>query len=99
MASLEIHALQKISNSIFDHIINDLKISKIELKENKDFYWEVPDDELYAVKNAQPKLDIGRLSDDWEFLKPLLHEEKQAVSLMLIHLAPLMRYLGTEVGK
>jgi hypothetical protein len=82
---------------IFDHISNDLKVEKLAIKGDQDFYWDVPTGELYAVKKAQPQLDVGRLSDDWDFLKAILNDGR--VSLMLIHVAPLLRYIGQEIGQ
>lgn len=96
---IDLHTLKQVTNAILDHIINDLKIKKIAIKGDRDFYWEVPSDRLYAVKKEQPQLDMGRLSDDWEFLVPIKDDKNQAVALMLIHLAPLLRYLGEEIGQ
>jgi hypothetical protein len=96
---IDIRVLKKITNAILDHVINDLKIKKISIKEDQDFYWEVPSDQLYAVKKGQPQLDMGRLLDDWEFLAPIKNDNEQAVALMLIHLAPILKYLGEEVGQ
>jgi len=96
---IDLRALKQVTNAILDHVINDLKIKKLAIKEDRDFYWEVPSDQLYAVKKEQPQLDMGRLLDDWEFLAPIINDKEQAVALMLIHLAPLLRYLGEEVGQ
>ena len=96
---IDLRALKQVTNAILDHVINDLKIKKLAIKEDRDFYWEVPSDQLYAVKKEQPQLDMGRLLDDWEFLAPRRNDKEQAVALMLIHLAPLLRYLGEEVGQ
>lgn len=96
---LEIRALKRITNAIFDHIIHDLKVEKFVISEEKDFYWNVPSDKLFAVTEAQPQLDVGRLADDWEFLEPLLKDKAQAVALMLMHVAPLLRDIGEEIGQ
>lgn len=96
---IDLRALKQVTNAILDHVINDLKIKKLAIKGDRDFYWEVPSDQLYAVKKEQPQLDMGRLLDDWEFLAPIINDKEQAVALMLIHLAPLLRYLGEEVGQ
>ena len=96
---IDLRALKQVTNAILDHVINDLKIKTLAIKGDRDFYWEVPSDQLYAVKKEQPQLDMGRLLDDWEFLAPIINDKEQAVALMLIHLAPLLRYLGEEVGQ
>lgn len=93
---LDIRTLKKAIDEIFEHIATDLKVERLPLKEDQDFYWEVPSDKLYDVK-ATPQLDIGRLSDDWEFLEPLARDKSQAIALMLIHVAPLLRHIGEKI--
>jgi hypothetical protein len=99
MAELDIGELKKVIDAIFDHISNDLKVEKVSIKGGQDYYWEVPSNKLYAVKGAQPQLDIGRLIDDWDFLKSISKDKSQAVSLMLVHVAPLLRRIGEEIGQ
>lgn len=98
MPEIDIRELKKAIDAIFDHISNDLKVQEVTLRENQDYYWEVPPDDLYAVKKPQPQLDVGRLSDDWEFLEKVSKDKRQALSLMLIHAAPLLRHIGQEIG-
>ena len=96
---LEIRDLKKVTDAIFDHIINDLKIETFTIEERKDFYWNVPSDRLFAVIEAPPQLDVGRLTDDWDFLKPILKDKAQAVALMMVHVAPLLRSMGEKIGQ
>lgn len=95
---IKLDELRQIINLIFDHIKEDLKIEDCPLTEN--YYWDVSDDLLYAIdKDAEPP-SVGSLQDDWDFLKPLLSQDRnQAVSLMLIHAAPLLRYIGRKIGQ
>jgi hypothetical protein len=96
---LNLRDLRAVTNAIFDHVIDDLKVDSVVVSDNKDFYWSVPSDGLCATTENQPVLDIGRLSDDWDFLQSILTEKDQAVALMLTHLAPLLRHVGEEVGQ
>ncbi len=98
-AELDIRELKKAVDAIFDHILNDVKVEKLTIKDDRDFYWEVPSDKLFAVKDAPPELDVGRLVDDWEFLQSVCRDKQQAVALMLIHAAPLLRHIGEEIGQ
>ena len=98
-AELDIRELKKVIDAIFDHIVNDVKVEKLTIKDDQDFYWDVPSDKLYAVKDAQPQLDVGKLADDWEFLQAISKDKSQAVALMLIHAAPLLRHIGQEIGQ
>jgi hypothetical protein len=95
---IDLKSLQKATDMILDHVIKDLGIEKLQIEDNGDFYWDVPTDRLHAVKQAQPQLDVGRLSDDWDFVSKMLHD-KAPVALVLIHIAPLLRHLGEKVGQ
>lgn len=95
--SVEIRRLRACIDRVLDHIEQDLGISTVEL--NDAYYWEVPDSSLHQVDREAPRLDIGNLHDDWEFLRQVADDGDQAVSLMLIHAAPLLRYLAIKVGQ
>jgi len=94
---INISKLRSITNAILLHIENDLGISNVSLDE--DYYWIVPPEELYEFKTAPVNLNVGSLCDDLEFVLPVDGDEKMAVSLMLLHVAPLLRYLATKVGQ
>jgi len=97
MAAIDVAELREIVNKILDHILNDLKIKKVEI--DQDFYWNVDSSSLYATKKKPPETDLGSLHDDLEFLREILEDKDQAVGLMLVHMAPLLRYLGEKVGQ
>lgn len=96
---IDLFELKRIIDEIFAHLINDAGVRKLDLPKDEGFYWEVPTDRLYAVQQGQPKLDVGRLSDDWEFLSAILKDKRQAVGFMLVHLAPILRYIGEQKGR
>jgi hypothetical protein len=84
--------------AILDHIANDLKITKVPIDEGVDFYWEVAPQHLFDVKQQAPQLDVGRLSDDWDFVQKMVADGSPFVALMLVHIAPLLRYLAHRFG-
>ena len=88
--------LRKITNLLFDHIEQDLQISSIPIEE--DNYWNVPTEGLYNALKDPTDLDMGQLYEDWDFLTKITNKE-EAVSLMMIHLAPLLRYVGEKIGQ
>ena len=96
---INLQMLKQITNTILDHVIDDLKMDVVSLDDAQDFYWNVPESQLYAVKLDQPQLDIGRLSDDWDFLSEIKGDKEQAAAIMLVHLAPILRYIGEKVGR
>jgi hypothetical protein len=93
---IDIEKLRSITNLIFDHIIEDVKIKQIELR--KDYYWDIDTEQLYNMKNDPIELGVGQLYDDWEFLTKIENRD-EAVAYMLTHLAPLLRYIGEEIGQ
>jgi hypothetical protein len=94
---IKLDELQTMVNLIFHHIRSDLQINEVAL--TADYYWDIPDSSLYAVNSDMEAPTVGSLVDDLEFLRPLLTNEEQAFSLMLIHVAPLLRYIATKVGQ
>ena len=94
--AINIADLRKIINLIFDHMEHDLCVTSVPIDE--DYYWDIPSKELYNVQGDQPAPGIGQLYDDWDFLSRIKDRE-QAVSLMLTHVAPLLRYVGEKIGQ
>jgi len=96
---VRLRSLKAAVDTIFEHLIDDLKIESVAIEPGENFYWDMDKKSLYDVKNDKPEIDIGSLSDDWNFLSKVTLDRQQAVSLMLIHAAPLLRYVGEKVGK
>lgn len=93
---IDIEKLRTITNLIFEHITTNLKVKKIELKQ--DYYWNIPSERLYDMSKDPAEFTAGQLYDDWDFLTKI-EDREEAVALMFIHLAPLLRYIGEEVGQ
>jgi hypothetical protein len=93
--TINISELRKIADSILSHIENELRLKEVALTE--DYYWNVADDVLYMGENMEKAISVGCLYADREFLLPLLNDKAQAFPLMLIHLAPILRYLALKV--
>jgi hypothetical protein len=95
---VNISELRTIISKIFDHIEHDLGVRSVPL--TQDDYWTVLSRERFDLTKCPDVCGVGKLYDDWAFLQPLLDKDKdQAVSLMLIHVAPILRWLGEEVGQ
>ncbi len=92
---IDIKELRDAITEILDHISNELKVDKVPL--DRDYYWDIPSECLYSMQNPPSELDVGCLADDLEFLKGILQNKEQAVSLMLTHAASLLRYIGEKV--
>lgn len=97
--AINIETLKRVVDVILDRMIADLGVREVCIEYDDDFYWNVPADDLNPNKIASPTLDVGRLSDDLEFLQGIVEDRERAVSLMLIHVAPLLRFIGERVGQ
>jgi hypothetical protein len=94
---INISDIRLIVNRILDHIEHDLGRSKVAI--HNDDYWEVSDSQRYIFSASPSEHTVGKLTDDWEFLSAILDDKQQAVSLMLVHAAPLLREIGEQVGQ
>lgn len=94
---LVIEDLRVICNRIFDHIQNDLELRDLKLED--DYYWEIDDSLLFKVATRPEIVEIGSLLDDYEFVRSSVTSDSEVPSLMLIHVSPLLRYLGNRIGQ
>ena len=94
-AEINISELRVVINRILDHIEYDLGHTNLKLKQ--DDYWDVADHERYDPNKSPTDYVVGQLNDDWEFLKGILKNKDQAASYMLIHAAPILRCIGTDI--
>ncbi len=94
---IKLSELRLVVNRILDHIEHDLGLLSVKL--DQDDYWDVTDGERYDFTKSPENFGHGQLHDDWEFLSSILKDKDQAVALMLIHVAPLLRCIGEEVGQ
>lgn len=94
---IDLARLRRITNRIFDHMERDLGLTDVAL--DQDDYWHAMSPEKYNVLDRPRDLGIGKLSDDWEFLCNLSDDRREAVALMLIHVAPLLERIGEQVGQ
>lgn len=95
--TIEIEEIRTVLNSILNHISDDLNIKSITLDE--DYYWSVSSDSLFSSDKKPADFELGSLRDDWEFLREILHDKDQSAALMLVHAAPILRYIGEKVGQ
>ncbi len=95
MSRVSIDVLRDVTNRVFDFIERDLGTKSVELPGN--FYWSVPGDTLYAMDKQPQQLDVGSLVDDFGFVAAAHKDQSQALPLILMHVAPLLKALSTSV--
>ncbi len=77
---IKIADLRLVVGRILDHIEYDLGHTVVKL--DQDDYWDVADEERYDFAKSPTGLGHGQLRDDWEFLRSILDDKGQAVSLI-----------------
>jgi hypothetical protein len=63
----------------------------------KDSYWECPYPGMHDASMQPSDLTVGQLSDDFDFVKLVRRGQNADVSYNLVHIAPLLRYIGETV--
>jgi hypothetical protein len=91
---VDLRQVQAILNKIFDQLIEVDGTATVEISGN--FYWNLPKSQLCDMATSHESLqpDVGSLSDDWDLLSPILHDDRDPVAYQLSEIAPLLRYLG-----
>lgn len=98
-AEIDLRKLKNAVNAIFDHLIDDLKIEKVTVVEQQDFYWSCPPRARYDSSKEPPEWWTGRLSDDIDFVKLIGRGQSGDASYNLVHLSPLLRYIGETIKR
>lgn len=79
----------------------DIVSNQLDILENKDviifeddLYWNIIDDELYNPYQEPGKLTMGSITEDCEFLRKVVEDEREIIDYDLYKLASILRFLG-----
>ena len=97
LSEVEVSVLRRAINAILDHMTEDLGVQKVTIEQ--DYYWHVPESELYDPRKAPQGLDLGRLPDDADFVKLIRRGDSGDVCYNLVHVAPLLRYIAETIKR
>jgi hypothetical protein len=98
-AEIDLKLIKTAVNAVLDHIIEDLQMEKIQIDDQEDFYWSCPDSELYDMSKKPQGMDIGRLSDDADFVSLIQRGQGGDVYYNLVHIFPILRYLAEKIKR
>ncbi len=95
---VNIPELRRIVDGLLAHVE---KVHGPEFRLEDDYYWDLNKDEMFDMDKKIEPNEAGSLGDDWEFLLNMKGNdiEEDGPSLMLVHAAPLLRYIGEKVGQ
>jgi hypothetical protein len=96
-SEINLETLKLAINSVLDHIIEDLGLKTVPL--DKNHYWDCPEPEIYDSSTRPSELTVGSLTDDLDFIKSIRGGQSADASYNLVHIAPLLRYIGETVKK
>ena len=96
--TIKLSELKAVIDKIFQHIQSELEIDEITI--DNQYYHEIDLSNVFSDAERLPETSIGDLIADWEFLKPRLAKSEQvAVSMLFIHIAPILKYIAHKIGK
>jgi len=98
-AEIDVKALKAAVNAVLDHLIEDLGIEKVAIDAAEDFYWDLSPSERYDTSKKPSEWLAGRLSDNVDFAKMIRRGQYADVSYNLVHVAPLLEYIGEKVKR
>jgi len=101
MSSIDVNALRKASEAIFNYL-DERDIESIDI--DKDYYWALDSDQLYDVYGVLKGDKVGQLSENQDFMVETLEdistEEITYIVPQFFHwYASLMRYLGDYLNE
>jgi len=94
---IDLRVIKSSINAVLDHLIEDLQQPTVEIDAKEDLYWHISAAELSEVSKPPHNLDIGSLKDDFDFVKLIRRGQAGDIAYNLVHIAPLLRYIGERV--
>jgi len=94
---IDVRVIKDAVNAILDHLLDDLCVEKVTIEESTDLYWHCPSAEIFDMSKKPVGLDLGRLTDDADFVKLIKRGQGGDVSYTLVHVALLLRYIGEKI--
>jgi hypothetical protein len=93
---LQLSDLRRVTEALFDHLE---RTGRTEIEVNEDFYWNIPEKQLYSVYAPPPEseLTVGQLSDDWNELTKITAGQRPPTAYALVWLSSILRHIGSKL--
>lgn len=85
--------LRQAANALLDYLD---ETGRSEFTIEEDYYWNVPQEEVYKPFETPTELDMGQLSDDLAEIRKLNSKEAPLIGYGLVWLAALLRRVGEK---
>jgi hypothetical protein len=96
---IDLERLRKAVNDIINHLVEDLGMKAVQIEDREDFYWTYSAPEAYDSTRKPLEPEVGRLSDDLGSTHLIQRGANGDVSFNLVHVAPLLKYIGEKVKR
>ncbi|MGO4703253.1 hypothetical protein [Dyella sp. 2RAB6] len=96
---IQLGDLRRVINGLLEHAE---RVHGPELALDRDYFWQIGSEAVYDVQTPITEVrEVGSLGDSWEFLLSLLDSDikEDGPSLMLMHAAPLLRYIAETIER
>lgn len=93
--NMKVAELRAITDRLFTYLE---ETGRGEFEVSEDYYWVIPQEDVYDPnKDPDPKdFTIGQLSEDWDMLKALLHDDSLPIGYALVWLSSIVRIIGEK---
>ena len=89
--NVDLEEIRSALETVFDHLKKN-GVTTIEIEE--DYYWNVPQEDVYNPLVDPTDLDLGQLTDDWSRLQSIRTGEDPVVGYALVWASSLLRRIG-----
>lgn len=92
--NIDVSELRIIIGKLFSHLENN-GFDSVEITE--DYYWNIPEEQKYNVLKNPSELDVGQLTDDWEFLRKIGEDDDHTIAYAFVWLGKILQAIGEKV--
>jgi hypothetical protein len=91
---IDIDKLRMACEIMWEHL-RELGIDSVDIPH--DYYWAVPQQDVYRFDREPVDFVTGQLSDDWQYVQQILEPDRDAIAYDLIKVSAILRAVGEEV--
>jgi len=96
---IDLKSLKDAVNAVLDHLIKDLGIDRVDIAKEENLYWDCSVAQLCDTARQPLDFSVGSLKDDVDFVKIVRRGEGGDISYNLVHIFPLLRFLGEKIKR
>ena len=91
---IDIAQLRMACDILWEHL-HDLDIDSVDIPH--DYYWTVPQQDVYRFDKEPAAFVAGQLSDDWQDVQQILEPDRDAIAYDFVKVSAILRAVGEQV--